>query len=330
MIDVDFIIPWVDGGDPAWREQMERYRGAFTVMTDSSGSRYRDWDNLRYWFRGVEKFAPWVRTVHFLTWGHLPPWLDTRHPKLHIVRHEDFIQREYLPVFSSHPIELSMHRIEGLAERFVYFNDDTFLLRPVGTERFFRGGLPCDNARLNIIPPSSIAHIVLNDVELINLRHDKRQAVRRNSSKWFNCRYSLPDILKTLTLMPWSVFAGFKDSHMPQPYLRTTFEKMWAEEGDRLAGTMHSRFRNVLDYNQYLMRYEQLVTGRFAPVSMRDCRLDTLGGESIGRISDMITAQKYAMISLNDSEMITDFEGIKCRLNAAFEKILPDKCSYEL
>ena len=45
-------------------------------------NRYRDWNNLRYWFRGVEKFAPWVRKIHFVTWGHIPDWLDTTNPKI--------------------------------------------------------------------------------------------------------------------------------------------------------------------------------------------------------------------------------------------------------
>jgi len=299
-------------------------------MTDASESRYRDWDNLRYWFRGVERFAPWVNRVHFLTWGHVPEWLNVHNPWLNIVRHKDFIPAEYLPVFSSHPIELSMHRIEGLAERFVYFNDDTFLTRPVGPERFFRRGLPCDNARLSIIPPGGISHIVLNDVELINRRHDKNSVMRRHVFKWFNRRYTLPDMLKTLTLMPWSTFAGFRDSHMPQPYLLRTLEQVWAEEGERLSVTMRSRFRNVLDYNQYLMRYEQLVTGRFAPVSMCDCRVETLAEDSIGRVCEVIRSQRQAMICLHDNDDIRDFEGVRGLLNASLEQILPEKSKYEL
>ena len=335
-MNIDFVIPWVDGNDQKWRNQMERYRRQESrqdsrqeEMTDAAESRYRDWDNLRYWFRGVETFAPWVNRVHFITWGHLPEWLNKRHPTLNIVRHTDFIPKEFLPTFSSHPIELSMHRIAGLAEKFVYFNDDMFLLRPVAPERFFQHELPCDNLRLNIIPPSSIAHIIMNNVDLINMRHEKRRSIRRNLSKWFNRNYTFSDIVKTLTLMPWNTFAGFKDHHMPQPFLRSTFEKLWEEEGDLLAGTVAHRFRNVLDYSQYLMRYEQLVTGYFSPVSMCDCRLDTLGEESIRHICDCIAAQKYAMACLNDSDTIHDFDGVKKELNAAFEQILPNKCSYE-
>lgn len=104
-------------------------------------NRYRDWNLLPYWFRAVDKFAPWVRKIHFVTWGHVPKFLQVKASKLHIVKHNEFIPEEYLPTFSSHAIEMNIHRIPSLAEHFVYFNDDMFLLRPF-EKRFFRNGLP--------------------------------------------------------------------------------------------------------------------------------------------------------------------------------------------
>ena len=92
---IDIVIPWVDGSDPAWRAERAKYDPSAT--SDNSEERFRDWDTFRYWFRCIEKNAPWVRTIHFVTWGHLPGWLDPSHPKLHIVNHRDFIPEEYLP-----------------------------------------------------------------------------------------------------------------------------------------------------------------------------------------------------------------------------------------
>ena len=127
---IDFVIIWVDGNDKEWRAEKDKYDDK-PISTSNSEVRFRDWDNLQYWFRGVEKYAPWVRKIHFITWGHLPTWLNTEHPKLHIVRHEDYIPNEYLPVFNSNVLEIYMHKIEGLSEEFVYFNDDIFLSRSV-------------------------------------------------------------------------------------------------------------------------------------------------------------------------------------------------------
>ena len=143
---IDIVITWVDGNDPEWRSEKNktRYDKEQLVETDDREERFRDWENLRYWFRGIENCAPWVRKVHFVTWGHLPKWLNTKHPKLNIVRHTEYIPPEFLPTFNSHTIEWNMHRIPGLSEKFVYFNDDMFLLKRTGETDFFRNGLPVD------------------------------------------------------------------------------------------------------------------------------------------------------------------------------------------
>ena len=138
---IDIVIPWVDGSDPVWQADHAKYRASKSA--DNHPARYREWGLFRYWFRGIEQNAPWVRKVHLLTYGHLPAWLEPDHPKLHIVNHRDFIPEEYLPTFSSHTIELNMHRIPDLAEHFLYFNDDVYLMKPSQPEDFFRDDLPC-------------------------------------------------------------------------------------------------------------------------------------------------------------------------------------------
>lgn len=108
--------------------------------------RYRDWASFRYWFRAVEKYAPWVRYVHLVTWGHVQSWLNLECPKLKIVNHKDYMPPEYLPTYNCNPLELNLFRISGLSEHFVYFNDDMLLARPVAPEDFFIGGKPLHTA----------------------------------------------------------------------------------------------------------------------------------------------------------------------------------------
>ena len=77
---IDFVLTWVDCNDPEWQREKAKFQGK--TLSDDDIMRYRDWDNLRYWFRGVEKFAPWVNSVFFVTCGHYPSWLNLNHPKL--------------------------------------------------------------------------------------------------------------------------------------------------------------------------------------------------------------------------------------------------------
>ena len=94
MEKIDFVILWVDGSDKEWLNEKNKYSNEkIDVVNDAK--RYRDYDLLKYWFRGVEQNAPWVNKIHLVTYGHLPKWLDTTHPKLNIVNHKDFIPAEY-------------------------------------------------------------------------------------------------------------------------------------------------------------------------------------------------------------------------------------------
>ena len=113
--DIDFVILWVDDQDPIWIEDKNKYKGQQGNHTNNE-VRYRDWQNLKYWFRAVEKYAPWVRKIHFVTCGQKPEWLNINHPKLNLVDHKDYIDEKYLPTFSSHVIELNLHRIPDLTE----------------------------------------------------------------------------------------------------------------------------------------------------------------------------------------------------------------------
>ena len=122
---IDFVIMWVDGSDPKWLQEKNKY-STNKIDVDDAINRYRDMGTLKYWFRSVEKYTPWVNKIHFITCGHLPDWLNTNNPKLNIVKHEDYIPKEYLPTFSANPIELNLHRINELEEKFVLFNDEIF------------------------------------------------------------------------------------------------------------------------------------------------------------------------------------------------------------
>lgn len=324
---IDIVIPWVDGADPAWRQAFASTPG--TGYTDTSEIRYRDWRTLRYWFRSIEQFAPWVRRIHFITWGHLPEWLDTSHPKLHVVNHRDYIPKEYLPTFSSNTIELNIFRIEGLAEHFVLFNDDTFLCRPHRPEAFFRNGLPCDMARLSIPQPSSVGHIIYNNLELINGLHRQREVLRRHFGKWFSPRYGVGNLSKTLTLVPWSFLPGFFDPHMPQAYLRSSFERAWQQWGSQLDRSCRHPVRDLTDLSHWLIRYDVLCRGEFSPCSLNDCRLMTLSDTTIEEILRQIRTQRYRMVCLNDGEAIRDFDDMSQKLCTAFEELLPEKSGFE-
>ena len=217
-MEIDFVVTWVDMDDPVWKEEFHRYSGKIdNSVNEISEARFRDYGFLKYWFRGVEKFAPWVRKVHFVTSGQKPDWLDENHPKLNLVSHKDYIPEQYLPVFNSNLIEIYMHKIPDLSEQFVYFNDDFFITNHLSPNRFFEDGLPKDIAAFRKNTGfSQFEKMLKNNIRLINKHFDKKEVFKRDGWKWFHPSYGKRGRLNYL--LKW--YNEFITLRTPQ---RTTF-----------------------------------------------------------------------------------------------------------
>ena len=325
MREIDLVITWVDGNDPEWRAQ----KAAVTGIDDGDSVRYRDWDLLRYLLRGVDAFLPWIRRVHLITWGHLPSWINTEAEKLQVVNHRDYIPDSCLPTFNSNAIELNMHRIDGLAEQFIYANDDMCFLRELSPEFFFKDGLPVD---IGVEHPhqffsGSIDHIIGNNLAVINKHFSKKETLRRCRKQWYSLKQG-KGCLKNLYLSPFACFTGFFDPHLPLAYRKSVWEDVWDKEGDRLRETCSHTLRSTDDLSHWLFRYWQLVSGEFSPSGGTRGQFFSIGRDNAD-IAAAITRQSYPMICLNDDDPSLDFEAEKDTLHRLFEQILPQKSSFE-
>lgn len=330
---IDFVVLWVDGNDPAWQTEKAKYS---PQKTDDSNSpnRYRDWGLMPYWFRAVEKFTPWVRKIHFVTWGHTPPFLNTDNPKINIVRHEDYMPKDVLPTFSSHALEVNLHRIPDLAENFVYFNDDMFILRPIPETSFFKDNLPCTYG--GEVPMSFIGevgiwqHAAVNNMGIINKHFDKRTQYALHKDKYINKAYRWQDNIRSALL--WKLFPdffyGFQNLHAPAAYCKKTFEEVWSKEYAILNSTTANRFRHPSDLNQWIMLWWQVASGNFAPYNT-DNFVSCADEHTVSSLCDIIENQKYDMICINDPETPVDFDRLSETVRNAFQKILPEKSSFE-
>jgi len=333
MADIDFVLTYLDANDVEWQKEKNKYTPGATA--DVNPNRYREWDNLQYFFRSIDKYAPWVRKIHVVTWGHVPSWLEVNHPKINIVRHEDYLPKEWLPTFSSRCIDMNLHRIPGLSEQFVYFNDDMFLTGPVEPEFFFKNGLPCDAAVLSAQAFNLNASVRMYfapyvDTGVINKYFKIRKTINRNFSKWFNLKYR-GELLRTFTMLPYPHFICFRNFHLPYGYLKSTYEEVWEKEPDFLGAASAHKFRDIADPNHFLFTYWQYVTGRFTP---RDVKYGKY--YSIHTIKDAeaaakdVRSRKYKMMCLNDTVINNnDFEQIKEIVNKSLLELFPEKSSFE-
>ncbi|WP_026452225.1 Stealth CR1 domain-containing protein [Aequorivita capsosiphonis] len=332
---MDFIIPWVDDNDPAWRKEYLKRKNGESLGTEES--RFRDWDNLQYWFRGVEKFTPWVNKIHFVTWGHLPKWLNINHPKLNIVNHTDYIPKEYLPTFNSRTIDLNYHRIEELSEEYVLFNDDVFLLDFLKKEDFFKNGKMRDMGVFDIIVGwRDYDHTILSGISVITKYFSKTGTVRQKPFNWFNLKYGFFNNITNLGILPIKRYGhpSFKEFHLAQPARKSTLNLLWDKEFEKMHSACQPEFRDLHSVNHFVQRYYDLASNNFLPIDMRKrgsyFRLKHNSDPKL--VADFIRKQKKPMVCLND---YPDLDGelytrMKDSVNNAFECILPEKSSFEL
>jgi hypothetical protein len=328
---IDFVITWVDMNDPQWKQDFSCYNGKIDNKKNAvSEARFRECGLLKYWFRGVEQFAPWVRKVHFVTCGQRPDWLNVDHPKLNLVDHSDYIPTEFLPCFNSSLIEIYLHKIPDLAEHFVYFNDDFFITSPLSEQRFFTDGLPNDIAAFRFNAGMSLWNRCLkNNIALINRHFDKKEVMRRDHDKWFDASYGSKRRPARL-LQPYNQFITLRTPHNAQPYLKSTYEAVWQAFGPELTAMSAHRFRSAEDYTQELFRTWQICNSDFIPYNTyRDTKMFPLVLRSENAVR-AIRNQTYLLVCLNDSVHIRNFEATMRRIHSAFESILPDKSGFEI
>lgn len=136
---IDVVFTWVNDKDPYW---IKKFRSSQlsenAIHTETEMARYSNHNEIFYSVNSVLKFMPWVRTVFIVTDSQIPPGLS-RYSKVKIVDHRDIMEPSLLPTFNSHVIEAHLHLIPGLAEHFIYFNDDVFVARELPASHFFKG-----------------------------------------------------------------------------------------------------------------------------------------------------------------------------------------------
>ncbi|MDG2961797.1 Stealth CR1 domain-containing protein [Exercitatus varius] len=334
--NIDIVITWVNGNDPEWQQKKAKYQDVQKSSESADPARYRDWGTLKYLLRSIEANANWVRKIFLITDNQRPDWYR-ENDKLVIIDHKSFIPEKYLPTFSSHTIENNIHRILDLSEKFIYCNDDLFFLNKTKPEDFFLDGKPRDFASLHIhaVKKSLMIHqIANNDISLINEHFDMKTVLKHDYSKWFNPKYGIMRNLKTLFLSHSPRFPGIEQFHMPQAYLKSTFEEVWEKEFDELDETCLHKFRNKNDVNQWLFRDWQIVSGNFEPVTVknRGLMVDFEKNNELAELEiceNALKSGRYLLMCINDGDSIQNLELILSRVQKALENRFPKKANWE-
>ncbi len=341
MEKIDFLIPWVDSGDENWRQKKAEYDVSKTTNYDNANMRYRDWGTLKYVLRGIEKNCPWYNKIYIVTQGHYPDWLDIEHPKIKLITHDElYYDVSDLPVFSSSSIEMNLPNIKGLSNHFVYCNDDTFFLKPLNRDRFFKNGLPVDYFSHGWIPRNKLfeklrgmnswAHSCKNNIDLINR---KFTTVEMSKDQLYHQSYSFAEkVSNFLYANIYKKLIWVSHYHQPMPYLKQTLLDVRAEFEKEMRICSKNRFRRNNDLTQYIYRYWHLASGEFYPFKHYDNKYHKIENrEDIDKC--LAEMDNYALVCVNDSvsdEISKDeVDYIEKSIISKLNELLPHKASFE-
>jgi hypothetical protein len=312
---IDVVYTWVDGADPEWQRRKARALADNAWVGDVSGqaandSRYASRDELRYSLRALHCFAPWVRRVFLVTDDQVPSWLDRAHPRLTVVGHREiFGDTGRLPTFNSQAIESRLHRIPGLAEHFLYLNDDVILGRPVTPDLFFTpGGLTkffASAARVDTAP--------------------RGPADRPADSAAKNNRRLIQETFGRMLTR--------KMMHTPHPSRRGVIAEIEERFAEQVAATAGHQFRHPDDISllSSLQQYYAYLTGKAAPGRIRYLYTDLASPATPLRLARLLRGRNVDAFCLNDvdvhSAAVADQEALVAEFLPAY---LPFTSPYEL
>ena len=302
--DIDLVYTWVDGNDKNWQKEKAYWAKKYGVENKraNNNARYIDNEELRYSLRSAEKNAPWVNKIYIVTNGQIPKWLNTNHPKIQIITHEQIMPKDALPTFNSMAIEANLAHIPNLSEKFLYANDDMFFGRPVSPDYFFT-----KKGKIKVIEKSKLPmyHYKKNSeyfasiqkaIDLINLKYNK---------------YQFLIIL----------------NHGIIPYLKSYYLKCEKDFQNEFSKTTYSKFRTMDNVNHNIVAFYIIANekGFLRPWKEKDSAMVPL--YKINFAKGRIRKNFPKLICLNDMDEATTKDRIK--LKALMQELWPDKSSFE-
>lgn len=292
---MDIVITYVNSLDPEWQKDYEKH-----TNTPILEKRFRDWGTLKYLMRGIEKNMPFIRKVHLVvaSESQVPEWLDRKN--VNVVLHRDIIPAEYLPTFNSNTIEMHLHRINGLDEEYLYFNDDIFPLKPCKPTDFFKNGCGILGMSRHLLTFNMFKKI---------------------------CKNSNRIARKALGMRPSICF--LRPQHACTPMLKSICEEVY----EKVKNDIHlslSTTRKSYNLTQYLFLDYMYLKGKLTNRRLSK-RHFSLGIASYDKIRACLKHPNHCLVCINDVQMSEEkYNCTRTFLLETFEQILPQKSKYEL
>jgi hypothetical protein len=260
---VDAVIAWVDGSDPALTAKRMSYLDGKTpgISSGAHSTRFASVNEIKYCVLSILRFAPFIRNIFIVTDSQNPgldedlqTFFPERRSSVRVVDHREIFDgfEKYLPTFNSISIASMIWRIKGLSQNFIYFNDDSFLVRPVSPEDFFIGGKPVIRGRW---VPAPVPRVIFD-----RLREFIRRRLLKDTDFQLRASFHIGQ-WNSAALLGFRI-RYFTNSHTPHTVELKTIEEFFGRNRELLEKNISHRFR---DYSQFtfisLSNHLQMLNG---------------------------------------------------------------------
>ena len=211
----------------------------------------------------ILRFAPWINKIYIVTDNqdpHVEDYIKIHFPDnkipVEVVDHKVVFEgyEKYLPTFNSLAITSVLWRIPGISEKFILFNDDVMLQRPVSPEDFYidnkivlygRRWISVHETRITLVLQTLMRRLV-GKKALLSFKKFMYNAARVTHSSRF-----------------------VRLDHTPHAFFKSVFSEFFAANPQHLESNVSHRFRNKEQYSAAELHHLLAVKQGRADVALR-------------------------------------------------------------
>lgn len=291
---MDIVITYVNGLDPEWQQEYAHH-----TQIPLLEKRFRDWGTLRYLFRGIATYLPFIRRVHLVVAreSQVPAWINRS--QVNVVYHRDIIPAAYLPTFNSNTIEMHLHRIADLDEEYLYFNDDIFPVKMAAPTDFFRGGKAVLGMSRHLFAGGMFKKIC------------------RNSDKMAR---------QALGLRPSLCF--LRPQHVCAPMIKSACEQVYERLEPAILASL-TAVRSERNLTQYLFTDYLYLQGKLLNERLSKKQF-SVAVTSISRLQAFLEQPTHKLVCINDVKLSEErYQKMREMILRCFQEKFPNKSPFE-
>ena len=244
MEKIDAVITWVDGSEPNYKIKLEENLKNKKIIN----RQYTQANEIDFCVASIIKFAPFIRKIFIVTDKQKPKFSRIRHmvslEKIEIIDHEEIFRDnlDCMPSFNIRSIDALLFKIKNLSDKFIYFNDDMFLIRETNKKDWFKDNKAVLTGSWSKTYNKQLIKTIAQRIKnLLNIRPSFNAAQSKAANiVGFHNKY-------------------FKSFHCGRPQIKSVIKDFYNKNPQRLTNQIKYKFRDGRQYMPYSLCWHLLI-----------------------------------------------------------------------